>query len=203
MDELALIQAAKSGDLDAFNRLVLEYQGLAFNVALRLVVDPAAAEDATQDAFVSAYRKLRTFRGGSFKAWLLRIVTNGCYDELRRQKRRPTASLEFETDDGDEIAQPAWLADPGEGPDELAERAALSRAIQSCLDGMEDEFRVAVVLVDVHGLDYAEAAEALQRPLGTVKSRLARARARMQECLQSFAELLPAKMRLNPEATND
>lgn len=203
MDEAALIQAAKSGDLDAFNRLVLEYQGLAFNVALRLLGDPAAAEDATQDAFVSAYRKLGSFRGGSFKAWLLRIVTNGCYDELRRQKRRPTTSLEIETDDGEEIAQPAWMADPGEGPSELAERAALSRAIQACLDGMDDEFRAAVVLVDVQGLDYAEAAQALDRPLGTVKSRLARARARMQECLQSFAELLPLEMRLNPEATND
>lgn len=201
MDEEQLIQAAQQGDLDAFNRLVVSYQGLAFNVAYRLLSDDAAAEDATQDAFLSAYRHLRSFRGGSFKAWLLRIVTNGCYDELRRRQRRPQTPLEPEGPEGEETANPSWLADPGEGPQALAERVELSAAIQRCLDQLETEFRAAVVLVDVQGMDYSEAALVMKRPLGTVKSRLARARTRLQACLQGFAELLPDRFRLHTEGT--
>ena len=202
MNEEQLIQAAQQGDLEAFNRLVLSYQGLAYNVAARLLREPAAAEDATQEAFLSAYRHLRSYRGGSFKAWLLRIVTNGCYDELRRQQRRPQTALEPDSPDGDEPANPGWLADPGESPQQLAERVELNRAIQRCLNQLETEFRTAVVLVDVQGMDYAEAALVMKRPLGTVKSRLARARARLQICLQGFAELLPERFRLDHEGSS-
>jgi len=201
MNEEHLIQAAQQGDLEAFNRLVLSYQGLAYNVAVRLLNDPPAAEDATQEAFLSAYRHLRSYRGGSFKAWLLRIVTNGCYDELRRQQRRPQTALEPDNPDGDEPANPGWLADPGESPQQLAERAELNRAIQRCLNQLETEFRTAVVLVDVQGMDYGEAALVMKRPLGTVKSRLARARTRLQICLQGFAELLPERFRLDHEGS--
>jgi len=201
MDEIQLIQAAQQGELDAFNHLVISYQGLAFNVAYRLLGEAASAEDATQEAFISAFRNLHRYRGGSFKAWLLRIVTNGCYDELRRQKRRPQTELEPEGRGREEAAQPGWLADPGEGPQELAERVELSAAIQRCLNQLEVEFRAALVLVDVQGMDYSEAAQVLKRPLGTVKSRLARARSRLQTCLQGFAELLPDRFRLNSEET--
>jgi RNA polymerase sigma factor (sigma-70 family) len=89
MDESALIQDARAGDLDAFNRLVLAYQELAYNLAFRMLSEQEAAADVTQDAFISAYKSLGSYRGGSFRAWLLRIVTNGCYDELRRRHRRP------------------------------------------------------------------------------------------------------------------
>jgi RNA polymerase sigma-70 factor (ECF subfamily) len=199
MDEGQLIYAAQKGDLDAFNRLVASYQELAFNVAYRLLSDDSSAEDVTQDAFISAYKNLRTYRGGSFKAWLLRIVTNGSFDELRRRLRRPQIPLETEVDDGEERPDPVWLSDPGESPHDLAERRELSAAIQRCLDQLEAEFRTAVVLVDVQGMDYAEAAQVLRRPLGTVKSRLARARSHLQLCLQDFVELLPDRFRLNTE----
>jgi RNA polymerase sigma-70 factor (ECF subfamily) len=202
LNEEQLIQAAQKGDLDAFNRLVISYQGLAFNVAYRLLGEESSAEDATQEAFISAYRNLRSYHGGSFKAWLLRIVTNGSYDELRRRQRRPQVPLEADPIDGDETPDPAWLADPGETPAELAERVELNAAIQRCLNQLEDEFRTAVVLVDVQGLEYTEVAEVLKRPLGTVKSRLARARSRMQECLQGFAELLPEQFRLKGEGVS-
>jgi RNA polymerase sigma-70 factor (ECF subfamily) len=202
LNEEQLIQAAQKGDLDAFNRLVISYQGLAFNVAYRLLGEESSAEDATQEAFISAYRNLRSYHGGSFKAWLLRIVTNGSYDELRRRQRRPQVPLEADPIDGDETPDPAWLADPGETPAELAERVELNAAIQRCLNQLEDEFRTAVVLVDVQGLEYTEVAEMLKRPLGTVKSRLARARSRMQECLQGFAELLPEQFRLKGEGVS-
>src|SRR5512147_2260641 len=94
MDENALIQSARKGDIDAFNTLVLTYQHQVYNLAYRIMGDEAAASDATQEAFISAYKHLKSFRGGSFKSWLLRIVTNACYDDLRHRKRRPATSLD-------------------------------------------------------------------------------------------------------------
>ena len=202
MDEMLMIQYAQEGDLEAFNRLVLAYQDMAFNVAYRLMGDAASAEDVTQEAFLSAYRNLGSFRGGSFKAWLLRVVTNAGYDELRRNKRRPTTPLEPTGDDEEEIESPAWLEDPDGSPEEAAVRSQLAEAIQHCLDELAMDFRAVVVMVDIEGLDYTEAAKAIQTPLGTVKSRLARARSRMQECLQGFAELLPSQFRLEEEGVS-
>ncbi len=200
MDEAYLIDAARRGDLNAFNRLVLAYQDLVFNQAYRMMGETDAAEDATQDAFISAYRNLGSYRGGSFKAWLLRIVTNACYDELRRRKRRPTTPLEPLDDDDEAMESPRWLADTSEQPDAAAERAELSRALQGCLNRLPQEFRTVVVLVDLQGMDYTEAAEVVGTPLGTVKSRLARARLRLRDCLQGFRELLPAAFRLVEES---
>ena len=200
MDEVALIQYAQQGDLEAFNRLVLAYQDMVYNQAYRVMGEPDAAEDATQEAFISAYRKIHTYRGGSFKAWLLRIVTNACYDELRRRKRRPTTPLEPVDEFDEEIESPRWLADTGEAPEDTALRAELSEAIQNCLNDLSHEFRTVVILVDIQGMDYAEAANIMGTPLGTIKSRLARARQGMRQCLQDFRELLPTAFRLENEA---
>ena len=199
MEESALIAAAKRGDREAFNDLVIQYQSIAYNVAYRILGNVDAAADATQEAFLSAFKAVSQFRGGSFKSWLLRIVTNACYDELRRQKRRPTVSLQPMGADEDEIESPVWLEDPGETPEETALREELSSAIQNCLDSLDDDFRIVVVLVDIQGMDYAEAAESTNAPLGTIKSRLARARMRLQDCLRGFGELLPAVFRLDGE----
>jgi RNA polymerase sigma-70 factor (ECF subfamily) len=199
MDEPALIRAAQSGSLDAFNTLVLGYQDAVFNTALRILGDDDQAADASQEAFISAFRNITTFRGGSFKAWLLRTVTNACYDELRRMKRRPTVPLEPETDDGDEMDTPRWMADPGMSPEQRTEAEEVQHAIQHCLDGLPTEFRVVVVLADIQGMDYVEVAASMRVPLGTIKSRLARARLRLRECLQGFVELLPQSFRLEGE----
>ncbi len=199
MDEQALIQAALEGDMNAFNSLVLNYQNMAFNTAYRIMGDNQAAEDATQEAFISMYQKLHTYRGGSFKAWMLRIVTNACYDELRRQRRRPTVPLEPETDDGDIVESPRWLVDASPTPDDIMDKSELEQTIQGCIDGLEEKFRVVVVLVDVAGEDYDTASTILQAPMGTVKSRLARARKKLQDCLQGVWELLPADFRLHNE----
>jgi RNA polymerase sigma-70 factor, ECF subfamily len=199
MDEPTLIHDAQRGDLDAFNRLVLSYQDTVFNTALRILGDEDLAADASQDAFISAFRALNSYRGGSFKAWLLRTVTNACYDELRRKKRRPTTPLEPETDDGEDVESPRWLADPNASPEEELEKGELEHAIQHCLDGLPAEFRTVVVLADIQGLDYTEVARASRVPLGTIKSRLARARLRLRECLQAFGELLPSMFRLEEE----
>jgi len=199
MDETGLIQDAQGGNLDAFNRLVLAYQDMIYNQAYRVMGDPAAAQDATQDAFISAYRKIKTYRGGSFKAWLLRIVTNACYDELRRRKRHPTTPLEPVDPFEGVIESPRWIADPGESPEDYAARSELGVAIQHCLDGLSPDFRVVVVLVDLQGMDYSEAAAVIGKPLGTVKSRLARARDGLRQCLKGFGELLPSAFRLELE----
>jgi RNA polymerase sigma-70 factor (ECF subfamily) len=200
MDEIALVGAAQKGDLDAFNRLVLFYQEMAFNLAYRMLSDEDAAADATQVAFLSAYRSLASYRGGSFRAWVMRMVTNACYDELRRRQRRPTTPLEpMDNEDEEEIESPAWLADGDPSPEQTLEQGELENAIQSCLSGLPDEFRAAVIMIDVEGMDYQEVSVAINKPLGTVKSRVARGRLKLRECLQGFWELLPAQFRLENE----
>jgi RNA polymerase sigma-70 factor (ECF subfamily) len=199
MDEIALVQSAQKGDLDSFNTLILHYQDRVFNTALRILGDEDIAQDAAQEAFISAFRSINTFRGGSFKAWLLRTVTNACYDELRRQKRRPTTPLEPETNDGEEMDSPRWLADPNMTPAEKSEADELEHAIQHCLDTLPADFRTVVVLADIQGMDYSEVATSARVPLGTIKSRLARARLRLRECLRGFEELLPSSFRLEEE----
>ena len=203
MEESLLIEKAADGDLDAFNRLVMEYQELAFNVAYRILADEAAAADATQDAVISMYRKLDSYRGGSFKAWFLRIVTNACYDELRKQKRRPTVALEPETDEGEIIESPEWIADKTAGPEETVMNLQLEKAIQDCLNKLNQKHKVVLVMVDVSGENYETVADVIQSPVGTVKSRLSRARLKMQECLQAARELLPHQFRLNSEENDD
>jgi RNA polymerase sigma-70 factor (ECF subfamily) len=201
MDETALINQAKKGDLDAFNRLVLEYQDQSFNLALRMLGDQPSAEDAVQLSFISAFENLRSFRGGSFRAWILRITANNCLDELRRLKRKPTADLTPEDPEtGEEMESPEWLADESMSPEEKISQKELESVIQRCIQALPDEFRAVVLLVDVQGMDYQEASEVVSSPLGTIRSRLARARQRLQECLQGAWELLPEKYRLNNES---
>jgi RNA polymerase sigma factor (sigma-70 family) len=194
IDEESLIARAQKGDVSAYNRLVLHYQDAVYNVAYRIMNDPASADDATQEAFISAYKAIRQFRGGSFKSWLLRIVTNSCYDELRRRKRRPQSSLDEITE---EVESPSFLADDSSTPEEMRQQVELVDAVQRCLDDLPDDQRVAAVLCDVEGREYQEIAEILSISLGTVKSRISRARSKLRDCLQGFGELLPAQYRLN------
>ncbi len=197
MDEAALIQDAQNGDVNAYNTLVLHYQDLAYNVAYRIMGEPDGAADATQEGFISAYRALNRFRGGSFKAWLLRIVTNACYDELRRRKRRPKASLDalYVEDPTPSNANPA----PIEQPEAYATRMDLQEAILECLQDLPEDQRAVAILSDIEGFSYDEIGDSVGCALGTVKSRLSRARAKLRDCLQGFAELLPAEYRLSSE----
>jgi RNA polymerase sigma-70 factor (ECF subfamily) len=193
MDEEALIASAQKGDVRAFNQLVMLYQSMTYNLAYRILSDPDAAADATQDAFVSAFKAMRKFRGGSFKAWILRIVTNACYDQLRVKQRRPTDSLDDLPVEQDHVAH---LRDPSEQPDEFVERQQLGEVIQAGIMSLPPDQRVIVVLSDVQGLSYQEIAEVADLSLGTVKSRLSRARAKLRDYLLDQGELLPARYRL-------
>jgi RNA polymerase sigma-70 factor (ECF subfamily) len=195
MDEKAFILAAQKGDVSAFNQLVRQYQTLVYRTAFRVLGEAASAEDATQDAFVSAFKHIRGYRGGSFKAWLLRIVTNACYDQLRVKQRRPTASLDALLIDPDDPAPGVDRAAP-ESPQEFAERQELGDAIQRGLAMLPTDQRVALVLTDIEGFSYDEVAEATGTNLGTVKSRLSRARAALRDFLIAQEELLPTRYRL-------
>ena len=194
MDEAALIKKAQNGDVAAFNRLVLQYQEAVYNVAYRIMGEPQSAEDATQEAFISAYKSLKSFRGGSFRSWLMRIATNACYDELRRRKRRPQTSLDKITDENESFA---FLRSPDDGPEIAQQRLEIMHAIEDCLRILPDEQRITAVLGDVEGYDYQEIAGITGVSLGTVKSRMSRARAKLRDCLQGVKELLPATYRLS------
>ena len=201
MDEPALIREAQHGDLDSFNRLVMEYQSVVYNVAYRIMGEGDSASDAAQEAFISAYKNLTGYRGGSFKGWLLRIVTNACYDELRRRKRRPATSLEALSvvETGPDAEGDAQLASDIESPEHHTDRVELGGAIQRCLDDLPDDQRQAIVLCDIQEMDYSEIAAIMHTALGTVKSRIARARLKLRDCLQHHQELLPSHYRLEEE----
>jgi RNA polymerase sigma-70 factor (ECF subfamily) len=198
-DERTLIAAAQQGTMDAFNVLVVMYQDMAFSVAYRILQEEDSAADVTQNAFISAYRKIDQFRGENFKSWLMRIVTNACYDELRLRKRHPTASLDDIEGEGDglyfDAEDEAPLMASIEGPEKAVQRGELQAVIENCLQQLNEGYRIIVVLADVEGYSYEEAASLSGISLGTVKSRLSRARASLRDCLRKKAELLPDQYR--------
>ncbi len=182
--EKTLIIAAQRGDLESFNLLILRYQNLLFGIALRLLNDEDAAADAVQEALISAFRRFDTFRGDSLRSWLARVVVNACYDEMRKKRRQHSVPLEQFNSDGEEIETSYWLIDPESDPETQFESFELESAIQKSLDKLQPIYRLMLVLVDIEGLSYEEAALAAHVPVGTVKSRLARARSQMQKSLQ-------------------
>ena len=188
-EEKDLIAQAANGDLDAFNQLVLQYQDIAYHHAYALLGDHAQAEDATQESFIKAFQALNTFRGISFRAWLLKIVTNSAYDLMRRAQRHPTQALYPEDENGEEVESAAWLVDHSSDVQNIVEAHELSRQIYQALDELPEAFRSVLTLIDLNGMDYTEAAEVLGVPLGTVKSRLARARLQMQGKLSSSVKI--------------
>jgi len=191
-DEPSLLARSRDGDLDAFNTLVERHQRSVFNLCLRMLGSTQAAEDATQEAFISAFRSIKSLRGAGFRAWLARIAANACYDELRRRRSRPAVSLD-EPVHPDEL--PADVASGEPTPDEQAERHQLARLIQHALSQLPPDQRLAIILCDVQGFDYAEIAQATGASLGTVKSRISRGRSHLRVLLQAGGELLPARLR--------
>lgn len=186
------MERAREGDLEAFNTLVREYERLAYSVAYRMLQEQDAASDAVQDSFIKAYRALDTFRGGSFKSWLMRIVVNTCYDVLRARKRTATDSIDSDTAE-DEHAD--YLVDHAESPHAFAERMELNGYIEKSIAALPEDQRTILVLCDVHGYAYEEISEITGVPMGTVKSRISRARAKLRDFLLQKPELLPSTLR--------
>ena len=186
-EEASRIEAARGGDLAAFNWLVLRYQTRVYNLCYRMLSDPDSAADATQEAFISAYKAMSRFKGEQFRTWLFRIATNACLDMLRSRKRKPSTSLDsLGLDGSEEDVEPLPVADldPSIDPESSALRAETVEIIQAGLDALPDDQRIALVLVDVQGLSYDEAASMTGSNLGTVKSRINRARAKMRDYLR-------------------
>ncbi len=183
-DEGAVVERAMGGDRGAFAQLMEHYQSACYGLAWRLLGDAEHAADATQDAFLHAYDAIGRFRGGVFRSWMLRITANASYDLLRRAQRRPTTALP-EPEDGQ-----AELPD-ADAPNPVTEsiRAELYRHLESALQRLPDDQRMAVVLCDVYGMDYNEVAAATESALGTVKSRIHRGRLRLRELLADHREL--------------
>lgn len=190
----ALVERARGGDLQAFNSLVLRFQDQVYGLTLRMLGAPQPAEDATQEAFIRAWQRIETYRGGSFRSWLFTIAANQARDELRRRGRRPAQSLDQARDDPDRADLDPPSDEPS--PEFEAERKEMRAALERALMTLPEDWREVVVLADIHGLDYREVAEATGLQLGTVKSRLSRARSRLREVIRDSGELAEAVERL-------
>src|SRR5712692_2490043 len=200
-DEDQLIARSQRGDVNAFNELILHYQQTTYVVVYRMIGDADVAADVTQDAFIAAFRGIQSFRGGSsFRAWLLRIASNMACDHWRRTQRHPIESLDALSDE-DEPHSASDLGalvetEQGNNPEEYVLSQELQELIQHALQALPLDQRVAVVLCDIEGLAYEEIAAATQATLGTVRSRIARGRARLRKYLYQYRELLPRIYRL-------
>lgn len=188
--DASLVPRAQQGDLDAFNTLVLRYERQVFSVALRMVGSYHLAEDVAQETFLRAYKGLKDFRGGNLRAWLLRITTNTCHDFFRSSRGQRDLSLETLTE---EMGVPLPSSDPS--PEEEVLRGELGQEIQRGLLTLPRDQRTVLVLVDVEGMSYEEAADAAGISPGTLRSRLSRARAKLRDYLLQRRELLPPSFR--------
>jgi RNA polymerase sigma-70 factor (ECF subfamily) len=182
-----LVARAQASDREAFDRLVDETYTMAYATAYRLTGDADAASDATQDAYVRAYASLHTFRGNStFSTWLYRIVVNVSLDILRRRARAPAPLTSAGEQDEEREVE---VVDHTANPQADVERRERQAAVQRALQRVSDDHRTVLVLFDLNGLAYEEIAAVLGVPLGTVKSRLNRARLALRDAIQEDAEL--------------
>jgi RNA polymerase sigma-70 factor (ECF subfamily) len=182
--DLILLERATAGDLDAFNDLVACYQDHLYALVVRMVPDRDQAADAVQEAFFSAYRNLRSFRGGSVRSWLSRIAVNAAMDAQRARKRRPAQPYP-------ELDDESWQPPAGAEADPIstAMQAERTRALRHALAQITPDQRMAIVLFDVEGYDYAEIAELTGVSLGTVKSRIHRGRLSLRGLLEDRMDL--------------
>ena len=182
--DLILLERARSGDLDAFNDLVTCYQDHLWSLVVRMVPDRDQAADAVQEAFFSAYRNLRAFRGGSVRSWLSRICVNAAMDAQRARKRRPVSPYP-------ELEDDTWQPPAGDeaDPERIVLTAERSKALDGALAQITTDQRNAVVLFDIEGYDYSEIAEMTGVSLGTVKSRIHRGRLALRGLLEGRMEL--------------
>jgi RNA polymerase sigma-70 factor (ECF subfamily) len=177
-----LITAAQNGDLPSFNALVTRHERPVYGLCLRMLRVTADAEDATQETFIKAWTSLGAFRGGLFRPWLFRIATNVCYDALRAKGRRPAESLDLEAFE----REPVWSSQVGvDDPEETAGHRELMAFLERALGALPEDQRLIVLLVDLYGYDYEEAAAISGSAVGTVKSRLSRGRGKLRGLLRS------------------
>ena len=189
-DDAELAKRSQQGDLAAFNLIVERYRSQVFNLVTRMLGNRASGEDVTQEAFLSAYWGIGRFRGGSLRAWLLRIASNASRDVIRASRRRPEHSLD------ESLENPSFqVPSHDESPEQHTLRGELGDLIQRAILTLSEDQRATLVLIDAQGQSYEEAAEITGASLGTVKSRLSRARGRVRDYLAQRPELLPSQFR--------
>lgn len=176
-----LMKAAQRGDLPSFNVLVSRHERPVYGLCMRMLRVPADAEDATQDTFIKAWTSLAAFRGGLVRPWLFRIAANTCYDTLRTRSRRPAGSL----DDEQFEREPLWSSQIAiDDPEIHAAQGELAAHLERALATLPDDQRLIVLLIDLYGYDYEDAAAISGSAVGTVKSRLSRARGKLRDTLR-------------------
>ena len=189
MDEAALIKKIKSGDMEAFSNLVLQYEKRAFNFAYRILKDAHLAEDATQEAFLRVYYKIDTFVGNSsFSTWFYTILNNICLDVLRKKSRQSETLTISQTSSDDEEYE-LQIEDKSAGPHEVLQKKDAVALLEKAIDLLSYEHRSVIILRDIEGREYEEIAKILNISLGTVKSRLSRARLSLRKILEEQKEL--------------
>jgi RNA polymerase sigma-70 factor (ECF subfamily) len=181
VDENDLIRSARAGDLAAFNRLVIAHQDRLYWWIFSMVKDEDLADDLAQSTFITAYEKLHTFRSGSFRSWLFSIARNRSIDEFRRKKRHPSISLDAFQEEEKDFDLLSVIPDETQTPEEIAVQSEQAELVNRLLQGLPEIYRQLLQLVDMDGWDYQEAADLLNIPLGTMKSRLVRARLKFRE----------------------
>ncbi|MBQ8216565.1 MAG: sigma-70 family RNA polymerase sigma factor [Oscillospiraceae bacterium] len=176
--EAAVINAVLDGDVNAYEYLVKAYEKNVYNLALRMVGNSEDAYDMSQEAFIKAYNSLHSFRGDSkFSVWLYRIVSNVCLDYLRARNRKATVSLSVENDDGEDVELD--IADEASSPQALLDRSLTRDAVRRGLQALPPDHREILLLREIQGLSYEEIADTLDLEVGTVKSRIFRARKKL------------------------
>lgn len=182
-DEIRLINKAKNGSIAAFEELIMAHETKIYNIAYRMFHNEEDAKDISQEIFIKVFENIGKFKGNSsFSTWLYRIATNTCIDELRRRKGKETYSIdeEVETDEG---RMKREYSDTKPGPEEAAINKEVRHQIQDAMNHLSEEHKTALILRDLQGFGYGEISEILECSLGTVKSRISRARRQLIELL--------------------
>ncbi|MEA5093977.1 ECF RNA polymerase sigma factor SigW [bioreactor metagenome] len=184
-NELWLVEQSRNGDVDAFEELIKDYKKVAYNIALRVLRNVEDAEDASQEALIKVYKSIQNFNmQSSFKSWMYRIVVNTCID-FKRKKNINAVSIDENIDLGGNKEFQIEIADDTNNPDILIEKNFNSKLISDAVGRLEDDFKTIIILRDIQGFSYSEISEMLNCNLGTVKSRLNRARKSLKEILEN------------------
>lgn len=183
--DLDLVQRVKNGDREAFNLLILKYQRKVSRLVARLVRNPDEADDVVQEAFIKAYRALPQFRGDSaFYTWLYRIAVNTAKNYLASQGRRPRTVGDMSSDEEGESFDVEDVVEDNNTPDAVLHSRQVAEAVNQAIERLPEDLRMAVTLREIEGLSYEEIAQAMDCPIGTVRSRIFRAREAIAQALR-------------------
>lgn len=188
-DEQVLLEKAKAGDVSAFEELIESYQKKIYNLSYRIIGNYDDAADMAQEVLIRIFRSIASFKGqSSFSTWIYRITTNVCLDEIRRKKNKKIISLDEEIRMEDGEIKRQIMSDDLQ-PDAVAEQEELRSIVSNAINSLPDDHRLVITLRDIQGLSYDEISTVLDCPIGTVKSRISRARLALKKLLSTRREL--------------